>query len=99
MSKDWFWQIFKFEGTITNIFISKKKRKSNPLLFAFVHFERRSEPLRAMENLDSAYIRGNIIVKEAEYKRGGKGIVIEEHHMQGGKKIKSKLDVGSKFAV
>ena len=70
MMKDWLWQLFESKGKITNIYLSKKKRRPKDCPFGLVSFMSRGGAYRAIYNLNEMEIRGSkIIVKE--YSRSG----------------------------
>ena len=70
MTTSWLWQLCGLEGEVVDMYISRKKRQSNPLPFAFVRFSNKSEALKAIRNMSGMKIRGcSLELKEAKYKR------------------------------
>ena len=70
MTKSWLWQIFQHEGKVIDIFMSRKKRRTNNKPFAFVRFALLKEAQAAVKNIHRIDIRGcRITVSMAEYKR------------------------------
>ena len=70
MSIAWLWQLCNHEGRVVDVSMPRKKRTSNPLPFAFVHFSNKQEALKAIQNLQGIQIRGcTLVLKEAKYSK------------------------------
>ena len=75
MTTSWLWQLCSFEGAVADVFISRKRRKYNPLPFAFVRFLYKQDVLKAIKNLGGIEIRGcTLDLKEAKYRRAGENL-------------------------
>lgn len=69
---EWTRDLFSEFGKIVDVFVSKKKRKSNSLAFGFVRFSKLEDARRAVEKLDGHEIKGlKIKVSMARYDKGG----------------------------
>ena len=70
MSTFWLWQLCSYDGRVVDVFISRKRRASNPLPFAFVRFSSKQDATNVKGRLDGIIIRGCALeVKEAKYRR------------------------------
>ncbi|MED6222335.1 hypothetical protein PIB30_063349 [Stylosanthes scabra] len=66
----WLWNIFGKEGKIVDIFLQRKERKWNPLRFAFVRFETRTEEHTAIRRLHGQeFWECNLALSEAKYRK------------------------------
>ena len=73
MTWDWLQQIFRGEGDITDVYVSKKKRRSRDCRFGFVRFKKVEEAKMAIRNLNGVMIRGKIMkVSFAKYGKKGR---------------------------
>ena len=73
MSQSWLWQIFYLHGTVTDAFVSRKKRVVNNKPFAFVRFNSKKEALKAIQMMNGTVVRGHtMMVREAKFKRFSK---------------------------
>lgn len=72
ISKECLWQIYKFKGKTIDIFLSRKKRRSNQNPFAFVHSKYTKGADRARCNLKEIEIRVNLITVK-------KNLSLEDH--------------------
>ena len=70
MTWDWLLHIFKFEGSVMDVYVSHKKRRKHFKPFGFVCFRNRREAEKAMGSSNGLMIRGNrIAVLIAKYGR------------------------------
>ena len=73
MTWDWLQQIFRGEGDITDVYVSKKKRRNRDCRFGFVRFKKVEEAEMAIRNLNGVMIRGKIMkVSFAKYGKNGR---------------------------
>ncbi|MED6177440.1 hypothetical protein PIB30_098164 [Stylosanthes scabra] len=49
-------RIFEREGNVVDVFISRKRRRANPSIFAFVRFNAKEGAVRAVQNLDGVFV-------------------------------------------
>ena len=69
MTLDWLRQMFEFEGKISDIYMSRRRRRMSNAPFAFVRFYQKGEAERAIKNLHGLVIRGHKLrANEAKYK-------------------------------
>ena len=69
-TKSWLWQLVNYYGRVIDVFISKKHRRSNKLMFAFVRFSQLQEAESLVRNLQGMVIRSTkLFLKMAGYKR------------------------------
>ena len=88
MTKARLWQIFKFEGRIIDIYISRKVRKTLAQPFAFMRWRTKEDAVRAVKNINGQVVRDCLIeVKEAEFKRGTNNRVL--HNTIDGDELKN----------
>ena len=72
LSNQWLRVLFSLEGSVVDVFISRKVRKHSKAACGFVRFQRREEVMAAMRNLDGFLVKGNrILVSLAKYNRDG----------------------------
>ncbi|CAO2820974.1 unnamed protein product [Amaranthus hypochondriacus] len=74
MEKGWLHDVFSEYGRVVDIFISRKRRRSNPdEAFAFVRFSKKKEAEMAIDKLDQTMIKGKTLrVSMARYNKMGK---------------------------
>ena len=73
MSKGWLFQLFGWAGKVTDIYMSRKQRKSSQNPFAFVRYASRFAAEKAICDLDGMVIRKcKMRVSKAKYGRQGK---------------------------
>ena len=72
MTWRWLQQIFKGEGEVIDIYVSRKARWFNICKFGFVRFKMLDEAMKAVRNLDGVMIRGRRLkVSFARYDKNG----------------------------
>ena len=72
MTWDWLLQIFRGEGEIIDVYVSRKRRSKNNCRFGFVHFKKSEEAKQAIRNLDGVKIKDKIMkVSFARYDKSG----------------------------
>ena len=70
MTRIWLWQLFKYDGSLVDAYLSKKIRRNNDKLFGFVRYRTKEDALKAIRRLDGQIIREcKIKVKEAQYSK------------------------------
>ena len=70
MTASWLGQIFRYEGDIIDVFLSRKKRSTTRNPFAFVRFSNKRDAIEASKNLNGMVIRGcSISVQKARFGR------------------------------
>ena len=57
MDKEWLWQLFQFEGSVVDAYISYKKRKNIENRFGFVRFKKIEEVRQAIKSLHGMEIK------------------------------------------
>ena len=73
MSWDWLQQIFRGEGDIIDVYVSKKIRRRSDCRFGFVRFRKLEEAKMAVRNLNGVMIREKIMrVSFAKYDKNGR---------------------------
>ena len=69
MDKAWLWQVFKLQGKVVDIYMSRKKHVSTKTPFAFVRLSHLKEVQATIENPNGTVIREcKIRVSMAEYR-------------------------------
>ena len=72
MTWDWLLHIFSGEGEVSNVYVSKKRRRFNDSRFGFVRYKKLEEVMRAARNMNRARVRGRkLIVSFAKYDKQG----------------------------
>ena len=72
MTWDWLLDIFRGEGEVSDVYVSRKRRQFNGGMFGFVRYKNLEEAMRAARNLNGARIGGRRIkVSLAKYDRRG----------------------------
>ncbi|MED6152537.1 Serine arginine-rich splicing factor 2, partial [Stylosanthes scabra] len=68
----WVWKIFGNEGRVVDVYVLRKVRHRNPLMFTFVRFADRRDAVKAIQNLDGWVVWGcRLQVSEERYRRDG----------------------------
>ena len=92
MDKRWLKQLFGYEGQITDMYISRKQRRTNSNTFVFVRFVKEEAAQRAMQKMDGMEIRGcKLAVSLAKFRRNFEsskkvGVQTEEQSLRWRKK-------------
>lgn len=58
MSNQWLWQIFKKEGKILDVYVSKKCRLNKSSLFGFVRLDNESDAISAIRKNNGLVVKG-----------------------------------------
>ena len=58
MTWGWLKEIFRREGEVFDVYVSKKTRQFNSSKFGFVRYKKLEEARRAVRNMDGAMIKG-----------------------------------------
>ena len=81
MTWKWLLQIFKGEGQVTDIYVSRKRRRNYECQFTFVRFKRLDEARRAVRNLNGVRIREKTM-KASFAKYDGRGLPWKDANLQ-----------------
>ena len=88
MTRDWLLQLFKFEGTVVDVYLSHRRRKRYRTPFGFVRYRWKAEAVRAMEKLNGVVVRGcKIEISLAKFNREGQANPIEKNKQPHGRNM------------
>ena len=69
---DWLLDIFRGEGEVLDVYVSKKRRRFNGSRFGFVRYKNLEKAMKAARNLNGARLRGRRLkVSLAKYDKRG----------------------------